>query len=102
MCLLTTIATLQVQDFRNLRSLTLECSPGLNLIVGENGCGKTSLLEALYYLGRARSFRTHQVRELIYHQAEAFRLVATTETGQRRVTVGIERSLREQTVRIAG
>ncbi|MCB1797215.1 MAG: AAA family ATPase, partial [Candidatus Competibacteraceae bacterium] len=41
------IATLDIAGFRNLRSMQMECSPGLNLVAGPNASGKTSLLEAL-------------------------------------------------------
>ena len=98
------IASLEVDNFRNLRQIALQCSPSLNLIVGENASGKTSLLEALYYLGRGRSFRTRQVRELIHTGQDAFRIVAILSEGEggRRIPVGIQRSLQEITARIDG
>ncbi|MEE8342704.1 MAG: DNA replication/repair protein RecF [Gammaproteobacteria bacterium] len=60
-----TITALSGQDFRNFTALQLECSPRLNLIVGSNGTGKTNLLELIHFLGRTRSFRTHQGERLI-------------------------------------
>lgn len=97
-------SSVEIDQFRNLRHVSLTCSPGLNLIFGENASGKTSLLEALYFLGRARSFRTRQVRELIGDGAAAFRLVARMSSGAegRSIPVGIERSLRTMTIRIDG
>ena len=48
---------LRVKNLRCLDSVDIE--PGANnLIVGENASGKTSLLEAIFILGRGRSFRT--------------------------------------------
>lgn len=44
--------------FRNYAELRFEPAPGLNVIIGQNGSGKTSLLEAIYLLGSGRSFRT--------------------------------------------
>jgi DNA replication and repair protein RecF len=98
------ISSLEIANFRNLRQVALQCSPRLNLIVGANASGKTSLLEALYFLGRARSFRTHQVRELIHHGEAAFRIVAmiAQEASGPWIPVGIERSLRKITARIGG
>lgn len=98
------LLSLEIDNFRNLQRLALPCSPGLNLITGPNASGKTSLLEALYFLGRARSFRTRQVRELIRHGESAFRLVAALGEGPdgRRVMVGIQRSVQELTIRIDG
>jgi DNA replication and repair protein RecF len=62
-----TLSELRLEDVRCLRSAALELHPRLNLIVGENGAGKTSLLEAIYLLGRGRSFRTRHTEQLIRH-----------------------------------
>ena len=70
------VATLDITGFRNLRPVRIDCSPGLNLLIGPNASGKTSLLEALYVLGRGRSFRVRQPRELIQTDAPWFRVVA--------------------------
>ena len=51
------IARLEARDFRLFGSLQLEAHPRLNLILGDNGAGKTSLLEALHVLGRGGSWR---------------------------------------------
>ncbi len=52
------IAELQVDRLRCLDQLKIEPHPELNIIAGANGAGKTSLLEAIYLLGRGRSFRS--------------------------------------------
>ncbi|MFO1371609.1 MAG: DNA replication/repair protein RecF [Candidatus Competibacteraceae bacterium] len=97
------VATLDITGFRNLRQVSLSCAPGLNLLIGPNASGKTSLLEALYFLGRGRSFRTRQPRDLIQTGTAAFRVVAMMSGGDdRRVPVGVERSTRELTARIGG
>lgn len=61
------LAELRLEDVRCLRSAALELHPRLNLISGPNGLGKTSLLEAIYLLGRGRSFRTRHTEQLIRH-----------------------------------
>jgi len=87
------IASLDIAGFRNLRQVSLDCAPGLNLLIGPNASGKTSVLEALYVLGRGRSFRARQPRELIQTGAAAFRVVAMmTDGDDRRTPVGIERN----------
>lgn len=98
------VSSLEITNFRNLRQATLACASRLNLIVGENASGKTSLLEALYFLGRSRSFRTRQIRDLIHDGASTFRIVAWMfdEAGSRRVPVGLEHDARETNVRIDG
>ena len=56
---------LDVEGLRNLDPLRLEPGPGINFIVGPNASGKTSLLEAIYLLGRGRSFRTSQAGQMV-------------------------------------
>ncbi|MEM9384079.1 MAG: DNA replication/repair protein RecF [Pseudomonadota bacterium] len=51
--------------FRCLRDLKLDFSPGTNVLYGDNGAGKTSVLEAIYLLGRARSFRSSSLNHLV-------------------------------------
>ena len=61
------LAELRIEDLRCIESAALEFSPELNLIAGENGAGKTSILEAIFLLGRGRSFRTRSSERLIRH-----------------------------------
>jgi DNA replication and repair protein RecF len=61
------LAELRVEDVRCLQRAALELHPRLNLVTGDNGLGKTSLLEAIYLLGRGRSFRTRHTEQLIRH-----------------------------------
>jgi len=97
------VASLEIAGFRNLERVGLRCAPGLNLLIGPNASGKTSLLEAVYFLGRGRSFRARQARELIQTGAAGFRVVAVTVDGQgRQVPVGVERDARELTARVGG
>jgi DNA replication and repair protein RecF len=64
------LAELRLEDLRCLGRVELELSPRLNLVSGDNGSGKTSLLEAIYLLGRGRSFRTRHTAQLIRHAAK--------------------------------
>jgi len=61
------LAELRIENLRCVESAALEFSPELNLIAGENGAGKTSILEAIFLLGRGRSFRTRSSERLIRH-----------------------------------
>jgi DNA replication and repair protein RecF len=63
---------LKLTDFRLFPLKEAQFSPGVNLILGENAIGKTSLLEAIYLLITGRSFRTHHYGEMIRQGASHF------------------------------
>lgn len=56
---------LNIYNFRNIVHASLSFSPHVNLIYGDNGSGKTSVLESIHLLSRARSFRSHMMRHVI-------------------------------------
>lgn len=58
------VALLRAENFRLCRTLKIEPHPNLNLIVGDNAAGKTTLLETLFITARGRSFRTQNLSEL--------------------------------------
>ncbi len=64
------LRSLQLQDFRNLASVALDVSPRLTVLLGENGQGKTNLLEAIYLLATLRPLRATRLGELIRFGAE--------------------------------
>ncbi len=69
------LTRLNIQAFRNIDSAQL--LPGtLNLIYGQNGSGKTSVLEAIYFLGMGRSFRSHLSQRVINNQQDQLTLFA--------------------------
>jgi DNA replication and repair protein RecF len=86
------LSRLQVTDFRCLQSAELQPDSHFTLISGPNASGKTSLLEAIYVLGRGRSFRTRRLEHLIRHGTERFVVFAELETSTRRVPMGVEGS----------
>lgn len=59
------VTQLSLRDFRNYRRLDLQLSPGTTLLYGPNAAGKTSVLEALFYLATTRSPRISADRELV-------------------------------------
>jgi DNA replication and repair protein RecF len=61
------IESLTVRGFRNLAGDEVTLGPGFNVVSGENGQGKTNLLEAIYVLATSRSFRTGRLSELLQH-----------------------------------
>lgn len=89
---------LVVQGFRNIDALQLELAPRVNVISGDNGHGKTSVLEALYFLATSRSFRTDKLREVCQDGASQTRVGGSFREGdivrkQRAVIANGRRSL---------
>lgn len=84
-----TLLSFSARDFRCLESVSLEVSPQYNLVYGCNASGKTSLLEAIAYLGRGKSFRRASTDRLVRHGAEAFVLFGRVGIGGRQRTLGV-------------
>ena len=61
------LVKLQTEHFRNLQGSPASFSPSINLLYGENGSGKTSILEAIGYLGLGRSFRVNRHQAVVSH-----------------------------------
>lgn len=59
------ISSLELADFRNIRSLGLEFSEGTNILYGENAQGKTNILESLYMISTTKSHRGVRDRDMI-------------------------------------
>jgi len=86
------VALLQVRSFRNLASVDVELGDRFNVVSGDNGQGKTNLLEALYVAATSKSFRTARMNELVGFGAELASVRATViEDGETRVqSVGLK------------
>lgn len=95
------ITELGIQDFRCFSQIKLTPGPGINLIVGDNASGKSSLLEAIFYLGRGRSFRRTAASRVIRHGAKKFVLTANLQSNTRRaIQLGIERDPGSQRLKV--
>lgn len=87
------VRSLSIDNLRNVASARLEPADGFNLLYGDNGAGKTSILESLVILGKGRSFRSGAISSLIGPKGESFRVVAEIEDDAGLPhRVGLERS----------
>lgn len=84
-----TLLSFSGTDFRCLESVTLEPGPGYNLVYGSNASGKTSLLEAIAYLGRGKSFRGASAGQLLRHGSRDFLLRGRVQDGDRLSSLGV-------------
>ena len=96
------ILRFKASDFRCLENAELELSPDFNLVYGPNASGKTSLLEALAYLGRGKSFRGATTSNLVRHGQAAFVLFGETGGEGRHRKIGVRNSKDGLEVRIDG
>ena len=97
------LASLAVRDFRNLARLELTPPADGMVLVGENGQGKTNVLEAIYYLELLRSIRGARDVDVVRFGAEGFHLAAAVESDRaHEIAIGFERAGRRKRVRIDG
>lgn len=87
------VARLDVAAFRNLTRVALEPGPRFNVLHGDNGAGKSSVLEAIHYLGTLGSFRGGKAEDLVMLGADEARLEARVEgdLSPRRFKVALHR-----------
>lgn len=86
------VERLSIQQLRNLSAVDINLSPDINLFFGENGSGKTSLLESLHILGMGRSFRSHKHKSLINQNSSEFTLFSNLLVGNESIPLGISRN----------
>lgn len=97
------LRTLAVRDFRNLARVDITLPDEGAVVVGENGQGKSNLLEAIYYLGLLRSHRGARDQDLVRFGEAGFHISAhALLEGEREITVGFERATKRKRVRIDG
>ncbi|PJE79690.1 DNA replication and repair protein RecF [invertebrate metagenome] len=82
------IQTLDITNIRNIAFASLKPSSDINVLYGANGSGKTSVLEAIYMVGLARSFRSSRIRPVI--RSGQNRCVVFAQAGK---AIGVERNL---------
>src|ERR671922_237068 len=98
------LITLQARNFRNFDRLELECGARFNILVGNNGQGKTNILESIYVLGQLRSFRGVGRAELTRWGAEVVSLQGTVEHPARSamLTLGMSWNGQRRVLKVQG
>jgi DNA replication and repair protein RecF len=84
------VQKLDVFHLRNIQQASIEPAEKLNLITGNNASGKSALLEAVFVLGRGRSFRTAKIQQAINFNHHEFVISAVVQDGALSTRVGIQ------------
>ena len=97
------LSRLGVRHVRIVVAAELQPSPGLNIIAGDNGSGKTSLLEAIHILSYGRSFRTSKSESVVSRGQVGFRVTGKVAGAEGEGTaLGIERGVEGMRARVGG
>lgn len=84
------LSTIELVDFRNYASLNVDLAPGVTVLIGANGQGKTNLLEAIGYLATLSSFRGAADAALVRDGADAAVIRAQGSRDERRLLIEAE------------
>lgn len=90
-----TFSSVTLHQLRHISNAQFQLHPRYNVILGSNGCGKTTLLEAIYLLTTGHSFRTRETAPLIQHDKEQMNVYAQTIEG---CGLSIQKSIRGPTI----
>lgn len=94
---------ISIRDFRNIERVDLELPPDGAVIVGDNGHGKTNLLEAIYYLHILRSIRDARDQDVTRFDVAGFHITAHAHTpAKHEISIGFDRNIRRKKVSIDG
>ena len=98
------IVNIRAKDVRSVSDAVVEPSGHINLLIGPNGSGKTSFLEAVHILSLGRSFRTRRTMSVIRHNAERLTVVGRVESEEdgRQATIGIEKTATSTRLKVDG
>lgn len=95
------LKSLYYRGVRNLASNQLQLGEGLNIFFGDNGAGKSSLLEALSFLTSGRSFRTSKLELIVNEAQEQLTVFAKTDAGTK-IGVGYHKGNKLKQIKING
>jgi len=90
---MSTIERLSICAVRNIQRIDFDPSPTINVLYGENGSGKTSILESIYLLSSGRSFRTSKLDPLISTDQSEAVVYASMSDGK---DIGLSKSRKQR------
>lgn len=92
-----TLNKLIFKNFRNYSNLEVSFHPGNNIFIGENGMGKTNILEGIYLLGMMKSFRSVLDKDLINWESDSFFIKGLFEDSdsESNISIGVHNGKKE-------
>ena len=93
-----TLDTATIVNYKNIAEARLEFSPKLNCLIGNNGQGKTNVLDAIYYLSMCRSFASTSDNSAVIRHGEPFMMLQgsyTREGTPMEISVALQRGKRK-------
>ena len=81
------VKRIKLNNFRNYKAAEFEFDPGLNIIIGKNGIGKTNILESLVFISNTKSFRTLMDEDLIKLDEDFSRIICITDDEEYKVVI---------------
>lgn len=94
------LSKLELQNFRNYQKQTISFKNGINILVGQNGIGKTNILESIYFLALTKSHRTCDDSLLVSHEKDFFRLKGTISIDSIKTNLEIDFSNKKKILKI--
>ena len=88
-----------INHVRNLSNVIIEPDPRVNYFYGVNAAGKTAILEAIYLLAHAKSFRSPRINDVIQHYKKSLSVTAKIVDDNRSITTALEKDKQETQVR---
>ncbi|PCI65453.1 MAG: DNA replication/repair protein RecF [Piscirickettsiaceae bacterium] len=96
------LSEVKISNIRNIKSAHLKLSGDINIFVGPNGSGKTSILEGIYLLSRSRSFRTQSLNKVRTKNEEALVVYGLLDDGKTKHQIAIKKTNQETKIKING
>ena len=94
------LSELSIRNVRNIENAHIKFGPKFNVFFGENGSGKTSIIESIYLLATAKSFRSSQTRKIINENNLSLTVFGRIKGSFDETKIGVEKSLETNIIRV--
>ena len=81
------VQEIRLRDFRNYSNYQIDFDPGINLIIGENGIGKSNILESIIFISNTKSYRTYKDEDMIKNDSEYSRIELDSDNGKYKIVL---------------